>query len=108
MSKVYKYNVPGTTNTIVFSTDNPDGLANYQENMDRLESGSPLLPIAKKVFDGSSEVTDAGRIFTDDLAPVEVLGQKVLNDIVRDSLIYFKQELSKPGNDILDVFNMLS
>jgi len=108
MNKVYKYNVPYSTNTIVFSTDNNDALEIYQKNLSRLDSEDPLLPIAEKVYRNHIEVTDASLVFTDDLAPVEVLGQKVLNDIVNDSIIYFKQELGKPGNNILDVFNMLS
>jgi hypothetical protein len=108
MSRVYKYNVPKTTNTIVFSSDDNSSLQNYKGNMDLLESHNPLQPIAKKVFENQVEVTDAKFVFTDDLAPVEVLGQKVLNDIVTDSLTYFKQELGDSENGILDIFSLIS
>lgn len=108
MRKVYKYNVQGSTNTIVFSSDNTDCLKNFADNTSRLDPKSPLLPIAKRILENQSEVTDNQYVFTDDLAPVEVLGQKVLNDIVLDSLTYFKQELGSSENGVLDVFNMIN
>jgi len=107
MNKVYKYDVPNTTNTIVYSSDNTDCLTNFEDNISRLDPKSPLLPLANKVFENQSEIVDSRYVFTDDLAPVEVLGQKVLNDIVQDSLVYFKQELKSSGNGVLDVFNMI-
>lgn len=107
MSKVYKYNVPGTTNTIVFSSDNTDCLKHYKDNITLLDPKSPLLPIANRVFENQREITDTRYVFTDNMAPVEVLGQKVLNDIVKDSLIYFKQELGASEKGVLDVFNMI-
>jgi spermidine synthase len=108
MNKVYKYNVPHTTNTIVFSSDNEACLQTYRANMSLLDSGSPLLPIAESVYNDQTEVTQTKFVFTDDLAPVEVLGQKVLNDVVQDSLAYFKEELGASENGILDIFNMIS
>ena len=108
MNRVYKYNVPNTTNTIVFSSDNDSCLNNYKDNIALLDPGSPLLPIANKVLENQAEVTDTKYVFTDDLAPVEVLGQKVLNDIVADSLAYFKQELGASENGVLDVFKMIN
>lgn len=108
MKSVYKCGVPNTTNTIVFSSDNPDCLNNFRTNMANLEPGSPLLPIAKNINDNQTEVKESKYVFTDDLAPVEVLGQKVLNDIVQDSLTYFKQELGSSENGVLDIFNLIS
>ena len=108
MNCVYKCSVPYTTNTIVFSSDNPDCLNNFRANMAELDSESPLLPIAKNINENQQEVKDTEYVFTDDLAPVEVLGQKVLNDIVQDSLTYFKQELGTSDNGVLDIFKLIS
>lgn len=107
MNKVYKYNVPATTNTIVFSTDSIDCLEYYERNISMLEPKSPLLSIARDVFGKQAEITECKLVFTDDLAPVEVLGQKVLNDIVNDSLDYFKLEVGASDKGLLDVFNMI-
>lgn len=108
MNRVYKYNVPYSTNVFVFSSDNPQVLDTYRNNSARLAADSQLLPLVEKVLANTSEVTDTKYVFTDDLAPVEILGQKVLNDIVLDSLEYFKQELENSENGVLDVFNMIS
>jgi hypothetical protein len=66
------------------------------------------LPLANRVLKNHTEVTDTEYVFTDDLAPVEKLGQKVLNDIVVESLDYYKQEWENTEGNILDVFNMIS
>lgn len=108
IGKVYKYNVPGTTNTMVFSSDNIDCMQDFESNIGQLDDQNPLLPLANRVLKNHTEVTDTEYVFTDDLAPVEKLGQKVLNDIVVESLDYYKQEWENTEGNILDVFNMIS
>lgn len=108
IGKVYKYNVPGTTNTMVFSSDNIDCMQDFESNIGQLDGQNPLLPLANRVLKNHTEVTDTEYVFIDDLAPVEKLGQKVLNDIVVESLDYYKQEWENTEGNILDVFNMIS
>lgn len=108
MKKVYKYNVPNSTNTIVYSSDNTDCIKLYADNTGKLDKNSPLYPIARSVSGNLQEVTETKYVFTDDLAPVEVLGQKVLDEIVADSLVYFKRELGGSKNGIRDLFKLLS
>ena len=108
MNRVYKYNVPDSSNTIVYSSDNGDCLKDFGENIASLEQESELLPVAKRVSAGLQEVSDTKYVFTDDIAPVEVLGQKVLNDIVSDSLLYFKRELGSSNGGIMDIFKLIS
>ncbi|NTV88913.1 MAG: fused MFS/spermidine synthase, partial [Clostridiales bacterium] len=93
MGYVYKYNIPGSTNTIVYSSDDADSLEAYKQNIGMLGDDDPLKPVATEVLNGLTEVSDTRMVLTDDLAPVEVLGQKVLNEIVADSLDYFKDEI---------------
>jgi len=108
MNVVYKYNVPYTTNTVVFSSDNRQCIENYKNNVEHLDADDQLRYIAEDVYEGLCKVTDTKYVLTDDLAPVEVLGQKVLNDIVEDSLQYFKEELENSGNGIKDIFKLIS
>lgn len=108
MNKVYKYNVPDNSNTIVYSSDNENCLQDFSNNITALGGNSELLPVAKLVSEGLKEVTDTKLVFTDDLAPVEVLGQKVLNDMVADSLTYFKRELGSSDGGIMDIFKLIS
>lgn len=108
MNRVYKYEVPHSTNTIVYSSDNDGCLGDFKDNVSALKEDSELLPVARKVLDGIREVTDTKLVFTDDIAPVEVLGQKVLNDIVAESLDGFKKELGSSGGGIRDIFKLIS
>lgn len=108
MQKVYKFSVPNTTNVFVFSSDNTDLLSDFRNNAGQLDDDNPIKALARSITENCFEVTDTKYVFTDDLAPVEVLGQKVLNDIVSQELAYFREELTNSGNGILDVFNMIS
>lgn len=108
MKKVYKYNVPNITNTLVFASDDTNCMSNLLSNIDALGSGNPLLSIVQPASKGLIEVTDTKYVFTDDKAPVEVLGQKILDEIVADSLIDFKKEIGSSGNGIGDIFKMIS
>ena len=108
MRSVYQYNVPNTTNVFVFSSDNTDMLSDFRNNADKLDDKNPIKSLAESIIGNCSEVTDTKYVFTDDLAPVEVLGQKVLNDIVSQELVYFREELKNSGSGVLDVFNMIS
>ncbi len=108
MNTVFKYSVPNTTNTIVFSSDNNNCLEYYKDNAEHLNADNQLRPLAERVYKNLNEVSDIKYVLTDDLAPVELLGQKVLNDIVEDSLQYFKQELSNSKNGIKGIFELIS
>ncbi|HEX2944657.1 MAG TPA: fused MFS/spermidine synthase [Clostridia bacterium] len=108
MNKVYKFDVPNTTNVFVYSSDNNELLSDYKSNTELLAQDDPLKNLAEAIVENSTEVTDTKYVFTDDLAPVEVLGQKVLNDIVSQELVYFRKELENSGSGVLDVFNMIS
>lgn len=108
MDNVIKYDIPGITNTLCYSSDDEGFLQNLKDNASKLDSSSPLPALADRVISGCSEVTDAKYVLTDDLAPVEILGQKLLNDVVEDSLDYFKQEIEESENGILEIFNMIS
>ncbi len=108
MNKVYEYDIPGVTNTLVYSSDDADCLENLKGNASQLENDNPLATLAGRVTNDCSEVTDTKYVLTDDLAPVEIIGQKLLNDVVEDGLDYFKQELEESDTGVLDVFNMIS
>jgi spermidine synthase len=106
MNKVYKYNIPNGTNTLVFSSDDEDCLEHFKQNMKILEEKHPLHSIAAKVDKGLIEIPAARHILTDDIAPVEIMGQKVLDEVVLDSLTGIKEMLGSSGS-IRDVFKML-
>jgi predicted membrane-bound spermidine synthase len=112
MGNVYKYYVPSTTNTLVFSSDDKDCLDNYSANINGLAEGDQLLPIARNVLSGLVGVTETELVLTDDLAPVEILGQKAMDEIVAESISYFKDEIKASTNGgvkgLLDLISGIS
>ncbi len=108
MKKVYKCDIPNVTNTLVYSSDDEDCLQTFKDNTQKLPANHLLLPVVNTVTKGLTEVTETKYVFTDDIAPVEVLGQKLLNEVVAESLEYFKQEIGASGGGIKGLFDMLS
>ena len=55
--------------------------------------------------DSLEKVENEGYIFTDDKAPVELLGMSVLDEMISDELANIKQLIK--GKSIKDLYNML-
>jgi Spermidine synthase len=108
MNKVYKYNIPNITNTLVFASDDINCIKNLSDNITSLAADSPLQQIIQPASNCLEEVKDTKYVFTDDIAPVEVLGQKILDEIVANSLVDLKKELDSSGNGIGDILKMIS
>ncbi|MCX8131642.1 MAG: fused MFS/spermidine synthase [Clostridia bacterium] len=108
MNKVYKYDLQTGTNTLVFASDDKNCIENYKNNISILSESDPLFKISNSVKSNLVEISEANHIFTDDIAPVELMGQKMLDDVVGSELEYFKQQLKSSGNGIKGIFDMIS
>ena len=106
MKKVYKYDLTDGTNTIVFASDDESCEINYRANIGIMNGTSPLKNISATVSKNLREVTESGLVFTDEVAPVEMLGQKVLDDIVKKELDYYKERIKSKG--LRGIFDVLS
>lgn len=94
--EVYTLNIPTSTNCELFASDDPELLSRFTANTDALESTE--LSAFMKSIDGSFErYTGEGRILTDDKAPVELLGMKVIDDLISSELSYYKRVLKEEG-----------
>ncbi len=107
MNKAFTCDLNGSTNVLLFASNDSDMQNIFENNINKLESKSPLLDVSQYVRDNLAEVTKAELIFTDDLAPVEVLGQSLLNDIVRDELIDFKEMIDFEEKGFQGIFDLL-
>lgn len=94
MEKVYKCELKNSTNTIVFASRDDDSLDYFINNAEKMEKQSPLKPISEYVKSNLSEIRESKLVFTDEVAPVEIMGQKVLDEIVANELESFKKELN--------------
>lgn len=93
---VYTVDVSGATNRELFASDNPEMLSTLKENSEELEdlSFSTMMETVIR----NLEPYDAGnRILTDDKAPVELLGMNVIDDIIQDELVNYKQKFKEDG-----------
>lgn len=94
--QVYTIDVKGSTNRVLFASDNADMLKNLGKNTSALND-KPLSELMDSVSGGLSEYNGGQNILTDDKAPVELLGMKVIDDIIQDELEYYRNEFIENG-----------
>ena len=93
---VYTVDVKGSTNRELFASQNP-------EMLDLLSEGTASLKNQKlkaMMAEVSSSIVpyEAGNyIFTDDKAPVELLGMRVIDGIIGNEIGYFKEAYKRGG-----------
>lgn len=93
---VYTVDVSGSTNRELFASDNPDMPERFREKSALLENPD-LYTLMSKVNDGLVEYNAGNRIFTDDKAPIELLGMNVIDDLIENELAYYKQRFKEDG-----------
>ena len=93
---VYTVDVEGSTNRELFASDAPDLPGTLLANAEELEDGG-----LKSMMDtvGGKLTACEGRdmILTDDKAPVEVLGMRVIDSIIQEEIGYYKEIFKKEG-----------
>ena len=88
--------VMGGTNTELFASDNPKMVPLLEERLQAMEEDS-LRWQMERVVAGLEEKQGGDKILTDDKAPVEVLGMKVLDETIAKELAYYK-DILKSGD----------
>ena len=78
--------VEGNTNREVFACRSMEQIEKGRERVERLPEDSPLKPHLRKVMANLQVQTGGDRIFTDDKAPVEILGMDALDKVIQDTL----------------------
>ncbi len=86
---VYTVPVEGGTNCEVFAFQHPDTLQTFRDGCEGLQDPD-LIAMMEKVS-GNLTLRESGNlILTDDKAPVELLGMRVLDEIIADELDYYR------------------
>lgn len=77
---VYIIDVARFTNSIVIGTKQPTDMANFAENILRLPEGSLIRSVGEASLDYGNmrEWSGDGKVFTDDLAPVELVVDQII------------------------------
>ncbi len=79
-----------------FASDNPKMLETFQKNV-ALEEDNELT-FMMNVVERKFETYEAGEyVMTDDKAPVELLGMKVVDELIRTEMAYYKKVFKEGG-----------
>lgn len=95
MAKVYKCSPD--SNTMIYASDNVNCESDFLENASKVKNDQPLFSVTGFTKNNMQEVTESKLVLTDDLAPVEILGVKVLNEMIGLEVNDFKKRLRSSG-----------
>lgn len=94
ISSVFKnvvvVDVPGATNKELFATESDEFLSNLESNAAK-EENEKLSAMMERALLTATEYEAGENIMTDDKAPVELLGMKQIDSIIKDEVQYYKE-----------------
>lgn len=93
---VYTVDVSGSTNRELFASDNEGMLGVLEDNSKELDD-EKLQNMMAAVADHSSAYSAGSYLMTDDKAPVELLGMKVIDRLIQDEVAYYQDLYEQEG-----------
>ncbi len=94
--RVYTVDVRGTTNRELFAMNHGDGPERMTAHRAELADGS--LSVMMEHVQNNLTAYEAGNyVMTDDKAPVELLGMRVIDELIRDEVAYYKEIYEQQG-----------
>ena len=78
--------VSGGSNMELLASADPDAGRRFAGRVERLDDSDPLKNIMSLVASGLTPVSGGEHILTDDCAPTEMLGMRVLDELISDEL----------------------
>lgn len=95
-TNIYTVDVSGYTNRMLFAFDS-DGVLNVFESGIESESRKELADLMKDIKENMIRYQAGDYVMTDDKAPVELLGMRVIDEIIQDEVRYYKEIYEKEG-----------
>lgn len=95
-SEVYTANVPYSTNRELFASNNVNLYKTFEEKR-KLLTNKDLYNLMVQVADSLNKYKAGNYILTDDKAPVELLGIKVIDGLIKEEAGYYKEIFKKEG-----------
>jgi len=94
--EVYTADVTGSANVELFASDNPAMCSTFKEKSKTLDDKD--LYLLMEQLSGQLEAYNKGTcIMTDDKAPVELLGMKAIDGLIKDEVAYYKEIYKRGG-----------
>jgi spermidine synthase len=94
---VYTADVPNTTNRELFASMSPDIKNNLDMNLALSSQNDEYTEMMAQVSDGLVKQPGGSYILTDDKAPVELLGIRVIDRLINDEVSYYRDIYDKQG-----------
>ena len=94
--EVYTVDVPFNTNRELFATNNPNVLKVFADNMEK-ENNRNLSDMMEMVSSHLTAYEKGDYLMTDDQAPVELLGMRVIDEIIKNEVEYYKDIYNEEG-----------
>lgn len=94
--EVYTVDVDRSTNRELFASASKQMLSRLEDNR-KLEEDYELLAMMDRVGDNLIKYKAGNYVMTDDKAPVELLGMKVIDELIRDEVRYYKRVYEEEG-----------
>ncbi len=94
--EVYTVDVKNATNRELFASNNPDMIERMNLERETI-SNEELSAMMEKVSSTIIPYEAGEYIMTDDKAPVELLGMRVIDDLIQDEVVYYRDIYDKEG-----------
>ena len=95
-SESYYADTSALGNREFFASNNPEMLEVFAKNI-AMEEDESLLYMMNRVSDGLTEYEAGDLVMTDDKAPVELLGMRVIDEIIQTEMAYYKGVFKEGG-----------
>lgn len=95
-SDVYTVDVAYATNQELFASNNTEMLMRMDENMKKI-TNKDLAYLMEEVSDAIVPYEAGSYLMTDDKAPVELLGMRVIDELIREEIEYYREIYEKGG-----------
>lgn len=94
--EVYTVDVSASSNRELFASNSSAMLSDFRENL-ALEKEEELADMMERVGDKLTEYQAGNYRMTDDKAPVELLGMRVIDELIQDEVRYYKKIYEEEG-----------
>jgi hypothetical protein len=94
---VYYLKLPTSTSMVLFASENPLILENLRAEAAKLPAANPLRRLLNHLQANLTRHNPGPLILTDDKAPVELLGMRVIDELIARNLKYYQDLLGSEG-----------
>ncbi len=102
--EVWTVEVPGTTNRELFASDNQNMIDSFHEGRAVLEDAN-LYDMMERAAFALTKYEQGDYLLTDDKAPVELLGMRVIDELIGNEVAYYKRIYEEKGiQGLLEAF----